>query len=213
MSAQSPPEAQDGAADEPGSPSWRKRERTRLVAAREAVQPSVLTVWRAAIDRHLLAAFSDLHEGIVGFCWPYRNEYDPRPLLARLRASGANTALPAVIGPRLPLEFRIWRPGDVLARGVYDIPYPAYGAARVPDTLLVPMNGFDGAGYRLGYGGGYFDRTLAALPHRPRVIGIAYDMAIMPSIYPLAHDIPMDWIVTESGVREGRAAVYLRNSR
>ena len=192
---------------------WRRSERERLLADRMAIDPIQLAAWRAMIDGHIQSAFPVIHEGIVGFCWPYRNEYDPRPLLARLRASGANTALPAVIGPRLPLEFRIWRPGDVLARGVYDIPYPAYGAARVPDTLLVPMNGFDGAGYRLGYGGGYFDRTLAALPHRPRVIGIAYDMAIMPSIYPLAHDIPMDWIVTESGVREGRAAVYLRNSR
>jgi 5,10-methenyltetrahydrofolate synthetase len=87
-----------------------------------------------------------------------------------------------------------------LARGVYDIPYPDEGPEVRPATVLLPMNGFDAGGYRLGYGGGYFDRTLAALDDRPRVIGVTYELARLPTIHPQPWDIPMDYVVTEAGV-------------
>jgi 5-formyltetrahydrofolate cyclo-ligase len=109
-----------------------------------------------------------------------------------------------VIASGQPLIFRLWKPGDVLAKGVYDIPYPASGDGVVPDVALVPMNGFDAGGYRLGYGGGFFDRTLAALrtggATRPVAIGVTYELARMATIHPQAHDIPMDYVVTEHGV-------------
>jgi 5-formyltetrahydrofolate cyclo-ligase len=128
-----------------------------------------------------------------------------------LRERGAVTALPVVVAPGTPLVFREWHPGVVLARGVYDIPYPAASAEVVPNTVLVPMLGFDDAGYRLGYGGGYFDRTLAALARRPTVIGIAYEIAHLETIHPQPHDIPMGWVVSERGIyaRDGDRLEFL----
>ncbi len=180
--------------------AWRRATRDALVAARLALPAATLHDFRDRIDRHLEAGFPDLARGVVAFCWPYRNEYDARFLMKRLRERGARTALPVVIAPRTPLVFREWHPGVKLAHGVYDIPYPAEGPALQPTTAVVPMNGFDGAGYRLGYGGGFFDRTLAAAADRPRVIGVAYELARLPTIHPQPWDIPMDYVVTERGV-------------
>ena len=109
-----------------------------------------------------------------------------------------------VVAPRQPLIFRAWEPGDELAKGVYDIPYPAAGDPVVPDCALIPMNGFDAAGYRLGYGGGFFDRTLAHLragnAKAALAIGVTYELARMETIHPQPYDIPMDYVVTERGV-------------
>lgn len=185
---------------------WRKTQRERLVADRLALDGATLLAMRNKIDSHLEHTFPGLAQATLAICWPFMNEYDPRHLARRLRAQGARTALPVVIAPRQPLIFRVWTPGDVLAKGVYEIPYPPTGEAVVPDVALVPMNGFDAGGYRLGYGGGFFDRTLAALragsPGRPVAIGVTFELARMPTIYPQAYDIPMDYVATERGVYE-----------
>jgi 5,10-methenyltetrahydrofolate synthetase len=181
--------------------AWRKAERERLVAARMALPPAALDTFRHRMDHHIERAFPGLTRGVVALCWPYRNEYDARFLAKRLRDRGAVTALPVVVAPRTPLLFREWHPGTVLARGVYDIPYPTDASPEVqPDAVLLPMNGFDEAGYRLGYGGGFFDRTLAAAAKKPLVIGVTFELARMPTIHPQAYDIPMDYLVTERGV-------------
>lgn len=193
--------------------AWRRATRDTLIAARLALPPATLEAYRERIDRHIEAAFPDLGRGVIGFCWPYRNEYDARFLARRLRQRGAVTALPVVVAPRQPLIFRPWQPGVALARGVYDIPYPAAGPSVDPTTVIVPMNAFDAAGYRLGYGGGFFDRTLAARAERPRVIGVAYELARVPTIHPQSWDIPMDYVVTEDAVyerRDGRLAAPKR---
>ena len=186
--------------------NWRKEERERLVAARLALDADTLHEFRSVIDNHLERAFPGLARGTLAFCWPFKNEYDPRFLAHRMRQLGARTALPVVVAPKQPLIFRLWKPGDELAKGVYDIPYPAAGDPVVPDAALVPMNGFDEGGYRLGYGGGFFDRTLAALrsgdPKRPIAIGVTYELARMPTIHPQSYDIPMNYVVTERGVYE-----------
>ena len=183
---------------------WRKGERERLVAARLALDAGTLKEFRTVIDTHLERAFPGLAHGTLAFCWPFKNEYDPRFLTHRLRDQGAKTALPVVVAARRPLIFRLWKPGDELARGVYDIPYPANGDAIVPDAALVPMNGFDAGGYRLGYGGGFFDRTLASVRAANSkamvAIGVTYELARMPTIQPQSYDIPMDFVVTERGV-------------
>jgi 5-formyltetrahydrofolate cyclo-ligase len=101
-----------------------------------------------------------------------------------------------------PLIFRRWRAGEPLARGVWNILVPADGPELAPDVVIAPLVGYDRQGYRLGYGGGFFDRTLAALPKKPRAIGVGYSQAAMTTIYPLAHDVPMDVIVTEEGIVE-----------
>ena len=186
--------------------AWRKSERRRLLAAREAVAPEQQQEWRARIDSHLQRSFPDLVHGVVAFCWPYRGEYDARHIAAQLRRFGATTALPVVVAAGTPLIFRKWYPGVRMGTGPLGIPYPEDSEVLTPDHVLLPMLGWDAAGYRLGYGGGFFDRTLASLPRRPRVIGIAYELQYLATIHPQPHDIPVDFVVTERGVHRREAA-------
>lgn len=180
--------------------SWRKAERTRLIGARAAVDPETVERYRQQIDAYLLRAFPGLASAKFAFCWPILGEYDARRLARTLRERGALTALPVVVAPRTPLLFREWHPGVELASGPLDIPYPVHSREIVPEAVLLPMNGWDRAGFRLGYGGGFFDRTLASLQKKPVVIGVAYELARMATIHPQSWDIPVDWLVTERGV-------------
>jgi len=181
--------------------AWRKRERSRLIAAREALGAATLEQFRHRIDAHLERAFPGLATAKLAFCWPIRGEFDARHLARTLRERGALTALPVVVAPGQPLAFREWHPGVRLASGPLDIPYPVDSPAMVPDAVLLPMNGWDNAGYRLGYGGGFFDRTLAGFSgNKPVVIGLSYDLARIQTIHPQSWDIPVDWVVTERGV-------------
>jgi 5-formyltetrahydrofolate cyclo-ligase len=191
--------------------AWRKSERQRLVAARTALDEATLERHRLAIDASLERSFPGLAAAKLAFCWPIKGEYDARHLGKTLRTRGALTSLPVVVAPKQPLVFREWHPGVELARGPLDIPYPANSPEVVPDAVLLPMNGWDAAGYRLGYGGGFFDRTLASLPKKPAVIGVTYELAKMATIHPQQWDIPVDWVVTERGVyrRDGDKLVFL----
>jgi len=191
--------------------AWRKTERNRLLAARAALDGATLERFRLAIDAHLGRAFPGLAAARLAFCWPIRGEYDARHLARTLRERGALTALPVVVAPRQPLVFREWHPGVKLAKGPLDIPYPVNSPEVVPNAVLLPMNGWDGAGYRLGYGAGFFDRTLAALAKKPAVIGVTYELARIETIHPQSWDIPVDWVVTDRGVyrRDGGKLVFL----
>lgn len=191
--------------------AWRKTERERLIAARAALDHETLERYRQAIDAHLARSFPGLASAKLALCWPIKGEYDARHLARTLRERGALTALPVVVAPRTPLIFREWHPGVKLAVGALDIPYPVDSPEIVPNAVLLPMNGWDGGGYRLGYGAGFFDRTLAALPKKPVVIGVTYELARVDTIHPQSWDIPTDWIVTERGVyrREGDELVFL----
>jgi 5-formyltetrahydrofolate cyclo-ligase len=190
--------------------AWRKSLRREFIEKRAALPHDALEDLRRKIDIHLQRAFADLARGVIAFCWPYRNEYDARHLLAQLRREGAVTALPAIVAPRTALVFREWRPGVALTPGPLGIPYPAAGTEVQPDSVLLPVVGFDAAGFRLGYGGGYFDRTLAAIARRPRVIAVAYEMQFIQTIHPQVHDMPVDYVVTERGVYERRGEGGLR---
>lgn len=184
---------------------WRKDRRTALIEARAALTPEVRASYGERIDAHLAVALADRVDPLVAFCWPLPGEYDARGLMDRLRARGAQTALPVVVAPRQPMIFRRWTPGEPLATGVYGIQYPAEGEPVVPDVVLLPMIGFDEGGQRLGYGGGFFDRTLAGLREAgaPVVaIGVAYELARLPTIDPQPYDVPMDVVVTEACVYE-----------
>lgn len=191
--------------------AWRKGERARLVAAREALDAGTLAQYRQRMDAHLLRSFPGLSKARLAFCWPIKGEYDARHVARTLRGRGALTALPVVVAPRQPLVFREWHPGVRLAKGGMDIPYPAESPEVTPDAVLLPMNGWDAGGYRLGYGAGFFDRTLAGLPTKPAVIGVSYELARMETIHPQAWDIPADWVVTERGVyrRDREGLVFL----
>ena len=178
---------------------WRKAERERLIAARTAVPPATLESWRQRMDGYLLRSFPGLAHCRLAFCWPIKGEYDARHIARTLRARGALTALPVVVAPRTPLIFREWHPGVRLVNGPLDIPYPVDSPEIVPDVVLLPMNGWDRMGYRLGYGAGFFDRTLAAAEKKPVVIGVSYELARMPTIHAQSWDVPVDYLVTERG--------------
>jgi 5-formyltetrahydrofolate cyclo-ligase len=180
--------------------AWRKTERARLIAQRVALDSQVVEANRKRIDGMLELAFPGLARMRVGFCWPIKNEYDARHFARTLRERGALTALPVVVAPKTPLLFREWHPGIVLAKGALDIPYPVNSREVIPEAVLLPMNGWDAAGYRLGYGAGFFDRTLASLEKKPAVIGVTYEIARMETIHPQPWDIPVDYVVTERGV-------------
>jgi 5,10-methenyltetrahydrofolate synthetase len=191
--------------------TWRKTQRERLISERLRVTPAVLDAWRRQIDGSLERSFPGLARSRLAFCWPIKGEYDARHLAKTLRSRGALTALPVVVAPKSPLVFREWHPGTELAAGPLDIPYPKDSAEVVPDAVLLPMNGWDAAGYRLGYGAGFFDRTLANLAKRPVVIGVTYEMAKLDTIHPQPWDIPVDFVVTERGVyrRDPEGLVFL----
>ena len=180
--------------------AWRKSKRAELIALRENTPAETRKGWNERITEHLLAGFDIPGEAIVGYCWPYKGEFDPRYAIRRWREHGAIAALPEVVASKMPLQFRKWWPGCPMRPGVYGIPVPHGTEIVVPDVAIVPMNAFDGNGYRLGYGGGFFDRTLAALGRRVLAIGVSYDILRVPTIYPQPHDLPMDFVVTEGGI-------------
>jgi 5-formyltetrahydrofolate cyclo-ligase len=126
----------------------------------------------AALINQILPHFSGR---LIGFYWPFKGEYDPRSLARSLPSKGARLALPVVLEKPRPLIFREWWPGIRMTKGIWNIPIPEHGSKVVPDILLIPLVGFDQRKYRLGYGGGYYDRTLAVLPiaigrHRFRAV-------------------------------------------
>ncbi len=149
-----------------------------------------------------LAFLGQRTPGTVSGFYPYQKEIDTTGLLERLAEEGWITALPVVLAPATPLEFRAWRPGEPLVPDTWDIPIPTEGAKRVtPDVLLVPLLAFDRAGYRLGYGGGFYDRTLQHLRRRGPVtaVGVAFSAQEVESVARDAHDEPLDWMLTEKG--------------
>ena len=180
--------------------AWRRQRRADLIARRVALPAAERNRASAAVAEHVRREVPELARATIGFYWPFRAEIDLRPLVRACIAGGAGAALPIVVAKRAPLEFHRWRPGMKMAAGVWNIPVPAERDPAVPDVVLSPLVGFDAAGFRLGYGGGFYDRTLAAMRPRPLVIGVGHDLGALATIHPRWHDIPMDAIVTPSGV-------------
>ncbi len=178
---------------------WRKAERQRLIEARLAVSADIRAAMAQAIAAGLDAALGEPDGRVASLYWPFRGEPDLRQWAGRFIERGGRIALPVVVEKAHPLAFRLWKPGDRLEKGVWNIPVPAAGAEVVPDIVIAPVVGFDRASFRLGYGGGYYDRTLAALPGRPLVVGVGYSAAAIATIFPLPHDVAMSLIVTENG--------------
>jgi 5-formyltetrahydrofolate cyclo-ligase len=193
-------EAAPGAEHDAKSASVRATLRRQRIAAREALPPSEHAERSARIEAALMTLLAPRPPAILAFCWPIRAEFDARPLVERLLGAGWRACLPVLVGLTEPMSFRAWRPGAAMATDRYGIHYPAAGDALVPDVLLMPVNAFDDRGYRIGYGGGYFDRTLAAMPRRPLAIGVGFDLARVGSILPQPHDIGLDAVITESGI-------------
>jgi 5-formyltetrahydrofolate cyclo-ligase len=158
-----------------------------------------------ALARHGLPVGGGKGMNIVSGFYPFTTEISVLPLLAKLASEGWTTALPVVLGKNLPLKFRAWTPGEPTVAGIWDIPMPPESALEVsPDVLLVPMLAFDKRGYRLGYGGGFYDRTLSELRKvKPiEAIGIAYAAQEIDAVPYGERDEPLDWILTERGIRK-----------
>ncbi len=180
---------------------WRRAERERLLALRIGAPAQLRRAWGQAIEERLRLLLTKRRGFRLGVYWPFRAEFDPRPLIDWLIGAGSAVALPAVVDKRGPLEYRAWRPGEPLVNGVWDIPVPERREVVVPDAVLAPLVGFDEACYRLGYGGGYFDRTLAALRPKPLAIGVGFELSRIATIRPQPFDMPMDFVVTETALR------------
>jgi 5-formyltetrahydrofolate cyclo-ligase len=178
---------------------WRKEARQRMLAARAAMTLAV----REELSRRLIAQLRPVlkdRPGPVSFYWPIKAEPDLKPLMRALDEAGIEVCLPVCIRIGEPLTFRRWTKGAKMERGFWDIPVPADPTEVRPRTLIAPIVGYDGAGYRLGYGGGFFDRTLAKLGGDAAAIGIGWSLFRLPTIHPQPHDVRMAAIVTENGV-------------
>jgi 5-formyltetrahydrofolate cyclo-ligase len=173
--------------------------RTAALARREALNDLAR---EAAAQR--LAAFADIFDitpgTVVAGYMPMRNEADPLPLMRALAARGAQLVLPAVIARDAPLIFRAWREDDALVAGPFGTRHPAETASQsVPDILLVPLAAFDRRGHRIGYGGGYYDRTLAALRAQKSVVaaGVAFAVQEVETVPASHHDAMLDVVLTD----------------
>lgn len=184
---------------------WRQRlvaERLRMpdrLARAEALQ-RVMRVWM--VDRH---------DTIVGAYWPIKGEFDPLPALHRWQEAASvddalsaqqrrRIALPVIDKVTKILRFHVWYPGCPMEEDAYGIPKPKDTEVVEPTLLFVPCVGYGPGGARLGYGGGFYDRTLAALRPRPFTVGLAYAHGFLPRLAPEPHDVPLDAILTDQGV-------------
>lgn len=190
--------------------AWRRNKRAELIAARVRMLRRDREVRSSAIIDRLRAGLPSLAGEAAGFYWAFKGEIDLRGVVRDLVGRGSQAALPVVVEKGRPLEFWSWRPRMKMDRGIWNIPIPGERVVVQPRLLLVPLVGFDAAGYRLGYGGGYYDRTLAAMQPRPLAIGVGFGLGRLSSIMPQPHDIPMDAIVTEDVFLWcGRAAAHV----
>ncbi|WP_227010258.1 5-formyltetrahydrofolate cyclo-ligase [Pelagibius marinus] len=157
----------------------------------------------AVLRDHFLAAVPLAEGVVVSAYWPMGDEIDPRPLMDALAGRGHRLALPAIRAAGQPLDFRAWRPGDALQPAGFGTREPLSGAEELrPGLLLVPLLAFDGAGYRLGYGGGFYDRSLALLRKAgdTLAVGLAYAGQQVAAVPREVTDQPLDLVVTERGV-------------
>ena len=202
--------------------TWRQA----LLGARQAMLPAARAAADAALDAQLRACLNGIAGGVLGFYWPIQAEFDARPAVAEWLAGSHDlddarrnerpgirrAVLPVVISKNQPLRFREWTPATTMQSAGFGTFVPSSGEWLTPTVLLIPLVGFDAAGYRLGYGGGFYDRTLAMLQSMQRTvstatttttpaatpitIGIGYAAGRLASIHPQPHDLKLDALIT-----------------
>lgn len=182
--------------------AWRKEMRAHLIETRLGLSADVRRGHSDAIAGGLDRLLGEVEGKAISLYWPFRGEPDLRDWMASVTTRGGTCLLPLVAGKGQPLSFRAWKAGEPLEKGVWNIPYPATGPNITPDIVIAPVVGYDRSLYRLGYGGGFFDRTLAGLDPRRDAIGVGYSLQRLLTIHPQPHDIPMRAIVTEEGIVE-----------
>jgi 5-formyltetrahydrofolate cyclo-ligase len=182
--------------------------RLRAHATRAAILNSTRSASARAVADNFFKYVQLKPSDVVAGYWRIKDEMDCQPILIRLMDSFQPVCLPVVLGDDLPLELRLWEQGTPLYEAGFGTLAPSELAPQVePDVIVMPLLGFDGRGTRLGYGGGYYDRTLEKLGKRPRLVGIAFAMQELDHIPHEPHDFPLDIIVTEQGARSFEHAV------
>ncbi|OWY03396.1 5-formyltetrahydrofolate cyclo-ligase [Thioclava sp. IC9] len=177
---------------------FRRAERARLVAARALSAEDRERATDRLIDGLDLIVPLDARITAAVY-WPIRGEPDLRGWMGKAHEAGAEILLPVVIERDAPLEFHTWSPACRMVRGAWNIPVPAAGELRTPDLVIVPLVGVDTTLHRLGNGGGYYDRTLVRFEKKPRIVGIGFSGCVLPTIYPMPWDVPMDEILLSDG--------------
>jgi 5,10-methenyltetrahydrofolate synthetase len=161
-----------------------------------------------ALQRVMRIWLFDRPDTVIGAYWPIKGEFDPLPALHRWKEDGElhgepqrrQIGLPVVNKQHKTLTFHTWYPGCPMEEDAYGIPKPKDTEVVTPTLIFVPCVGFGPGGYRLGYGGGFYDRTLAELSPKPFTVGLGYDFAYLPDLKPEPHDVPLDAILCDSGV-------------
>ncbi|MEQ1899747.1 MAG: 5-formyltetrahydrofolate cyclo-ligase [Devosia sp.] len=176
--------------------------RIKARATRAAILDSTRTGAARSAAAHFFSGIPLAAGETVAGYWRIKDEMDCQPILVRLMDSFQPVCLPVVLGDDLPLELRLWEQGTPLYEAGFGTLAPSELAPQVePDVIIMPLLGFDKLGTRLGYGGGYYDRTLARMGRKPRLIGLAFSAQELPAIPREPHDVPLDAVVTEQGVR------------
>jgi 5-formyltetrahydrofolate cyclo-ligase len=178
----------------------KKQARTAASAVRKLAHAELSETAPLLLAGHKFPIQAKIGQQIISGFYPYQTEIDTRPLLGKLAGEGWTTCLPIVLGEGLPLEFRKWLPGEPTIAGVWGIPRPPDTAIELePDVLIIPLLAFDRKGFRLGYGGGFYDRTLEKLRTRKKIvaIGVGYAAQEIAEIPVGPHDQPLDYVMTE----------------
>lgn len=178
---------------------FRKAERARLYGLRKQLSPDDRSEMARQVSAKLDDLLGDLAGRSIAVYWPIRGELNLRHWMEAASHRGAQIALPVVVEKNQPVEFHLWTPGCEMIRGTWNIPVPANPLQVQPDVVIVPLLGVDAQGYRLGNGGGYYDRTLARLPPDLMTIGVGQTFARMKTIFPMPWDIPMKKVVLGDG--------------
>jgi len=187
----------------PQPPDERASLRKKLVAARQSLPDRLERA--VALQQVLRVWLVGRRERTIGAYWPIKGEFDPLPALYRWSEGGVDGSprrigLPVAERETKSLRFHVWYPGCETELDAYDIPKPKGTDEFVPQMLVVPCLGFGPGGVRLGYGGGFFDRTLRALVPRPVTIGVSYTHGFLPFLRSSPDDLPLDALLTEDGV-------------
>lgn len=198
----------DGGAQR-GQASQKAQWRARLVDERLQLEDRLAR--NDALQRVMRVWLVDRPDVVIGAYWPIKGEFDPLPALFRWQEAGREAdavearlrrriGLPVINKITKTLTFHAWYPGCPMEEDAYGIPKPKDTEILQPTLLFVPCVGYGPGGYRLGYGGGFYDRTLAALTPKPFTVGLGYTQGFLPDLEPESHDVPLDAILNDNGV-------------
>ena len=185
----------------------RKQQRELLLAERTELTVVQRQQYTDAILASIKLLLKQQPVGVLAFYWPIKGEIDCRDMAKELMLAGWQLALPVIDESSRQLRFAHWTPETKMKKGVWNIPVPISPQWLQPDIYLIPLVGFDDNGYRLGYGGGYYDRTLAAVNAPIKCVGIGLESARLTTFAAQDYDIPMDAIITEAAVYHHGPAV------